>query len=124
MGGHTVAPHGHLGDLMSLFFNFRRREVSKNYLIHKQCRCWDSFIELFNSYELQMLFVTSVDLVKMTICLLLLACLVCMYYYLVCLGALRCKPEGRVFDALCCHWNFSLTSSFRPPCGPGGRLSL
>ena len=104
---------------MSLFFTFRRREVSKNYLIHKQCRSWDSLTELFNSYELQMLFITSVDLVKMTICLLLSEWLVFVYYCLVCLGALRCKPEGRMFDALCCHWNFSLTSSFRPPYDPG-----
>jgi len=26
---HSYKPHGHLGDLMSLFFTFRRREVSK-----------------------------------------------------------------------------------------------
>jgi hypothetical protein len=109
MGGHTVTPHGHLDDLMSLFFTFRRREVSKNHLLHKQCRSWDSLTELFNSYELQILFITSADLVKMTICLLLSTWLVFVYCYLRCLGALRCKSEGRVFDALCCHWSFSLT---------------
>ena len=32
---------------------------------------------------------------------------------------LRCKSEGRVFDSRWCHWNFSLTSSFRPHYGPG-----
>ena len=33
--------------------------------------------------------------------------------------ALRYKPEGRGFDSRWCHWNFSLTQSFRPHCGPG-----
>ena len=28
--------------------------------------------------------------------------------------ALRYKPEGRGFDSRMCHWNFSLTHSFRP----------
>jgi hypothetical protein len=32
--------------------------------------------------------------------------------------ALRYKPEGRGFDSRC-HWNFSLTKSFRPQYGPG-----
>ena len=29
------------------------------------------------------------------------------------------KPEGRGFDSQWCHWNFSLTSSFRPHYSPG-----
>jgi len=33
--------------------------------------------------------------------------------------ALRYKPEGRGFDSRWCHWNFSLTFSFRPHYGPG-----
>jgi hypothetical protein len=33
--------------------------------------------------------------------------------------ALRYKPEGRGFDSRWCHWDFSLTSSFRPHYGPG-----
>ena len=33
--------------------------------------------------------------------------------------ALRYKPEGRGFDSLWWHWNFSLTQSFWPHCGPG-----
>ena len=33
-------------------------------------------------------------------------------------GALRYKPEGRGFDSLWCHWNFSLTS-LGPYYGPG-----
>ena len=33
--------------------------------------------------------------------------------------ALRYKSEGRGFDSRLCHWNFSLTLSFRPHCGPG-----
>jgi len=33
---------------------------------------------------------------------------------------LRYKSEGRGFDAQWCHWNFSLTSSFRPHYGPWG----
>ena len=33
--------------------------------------------------------------------------------------ALRYKPEGRGFDSRWCHWNFSLTQSFWPHCGPG-----
>ena len=32
---------------------------------------------------------------------------------------LRYKPQGRGFDSRWCHWNFSLTSSFLPHCGPG-----
>ena len=32
--------------------------------------------------------------------------------------ALRYKP-GRGFDSRWCHWNFSLTQSFRPHYGPG-----
>jgi hypothetical protein len=28
--------------------------------------------------------------------------------------ALRYKPEGHGFDSRWCHWNFSLTQSFRP----------
>ena len=34
-------------------------------------------------------------------------------------GALRYKSEGRGFDSRWCHWNFSLTQSFRLHCGPG-----
>ena len=33
--------------------------------------------------------------------------------------ALRYKLEGRGFDSRWCHWNFSLTQSFRPHYGPG-----
>jgi hypothetical protein len=33
--------------------------------------------------------------------------------------ALRYKPEGRGFDSRCCHWNFSLTQSFRSHHGAG-----
>jgi len=33
--------------------------------------------------------------------------------------ALCNKPEGRGFVARWCHWNFSLTYSFRPHYGPG-----
>jgi len=33
--------------------------------------------------------------------------------------ALRYKSEGRGFDSLWCHCNFSLTLSFRPHYGPG-----
>jgi len=33
--------------------------------------------------------------------------------------ALRYNSEGRGFDSRCCHWNFSLTYSFRPHYGPG-----
>jgi len=33
--------------------------------------------------------------------------------------ALRYKPEGRGFGSRWCHWNFSLTKSFRPHYGPG-----
>ena len=33
--------------------------------------------------------------------------------------ALRYMPEGREFDFRWCHWNFSLTKSFRPNDGPG-----
>jgi hypothetical protein len=33
--------------------------------------------------------------------------------------ALRYKPKEREFDFRWCHWNFSLTYSFRPNYGPG-----
>jgi hypothetical protein len=33
---------------------------------------------------------------------------------------LRYKSEGRWFDSRMCHWNFSLTQSFRSHYGPGG----
>jgi hypothetical protein len=33
--------------------------------------------------------------------------------------ALRYKSEGHGFDSWWCHWNFSLTYSFRPQFGPG-----
>jgi hypothetical protein len=33
--------------------------------------------------------------------------------------ALRYKPEGRGIDFQWCHWNFSLTLSFRPHYGRG-----
>jgi hypothetical protein len=33
--------------------------------------------------------------------------------------ALRYKPEGRGIDFRWCHWNFSLTKSFRLNYGPG-----
>jgi len=33
-------------------------------------------------------------------------------------GALRYKPEGRGFDSRWCHWDFSLTESFRSHYGP------
>jgi len=33
--------------------------------------------------------------------------------------ALRYKLEGRGFDSRWCHWNFSLTLSFRPHYVPG-----
>ena len=33
--------------------------------------------------------------------------------------ALCYKPEGRWFDSRWCHWNFSLTQSFRSHYGPG-----
>jgi hypothetical protein len=32
--------------------------------------------------------------------------------------ALRYKPEGRGIDSRWCHWNFSLTLSFRSHYGP------
>jgi hypothetical protein len=32
---------------------------------------------------------------------------------------LRYQPTGRGFDSRWCHWNFSLTLSFRPHYGPG-----
>jgi hypothetical protein len=35
------------------------------------------------------------------------------------LVALRYKPEGGGFDSRWCHWNFSLTQSFRPHYDPG-----
>jgi len=31
----------------------------------------------------------------------------------------RYNPEGCGFDSRWCHWNFSLTQSFRPHYGPG-----
>ena len=37
--------------------------------------------------------------------------------------ALHYKSEGRGFDSRWCHWNFLLTQSFRPPCGPGVDLA-
>jgi hypothetical protein len=33
--------------------------------------------------------------------------------------ALRFKSERREFGSRRCHWNFSLTQSFRPHYGPG-----
>jgi lysozyme family protein len=33
--------------------------------------------------------------------------------------ALRYKLEGRGFDSRRCHWNASMTYSFRPHYGPG-----
>jgi hypothetical protein len=33
--------------------------------------------------------------------------------------ALRYKPAGRGFDSRRCHWNFSVTKSFRSHYGPG-----
>ena len=33
--------------------------------------------------------------------------------------ALRYKPEGRGFVSRWCHWNFSLTQTFRSHYGPG-----
>jgi hypothetical protein len=33
--------------------------------------------------------------------------------------ALRYKPTGRGFDSRWCHWNFSVTKSFRSHYGPG-----
>jgi hypothetical protein len=33
--------------------------------------------------------------------------------------ALRYKPDGRGIDSRWCHWNFSLTQSFRQHYGPG-----
>ena len=33
--------------------------------------------------------------------------------------ALHYKPEGHGFDSQWCHWNFSVTQSFRPHYGPG-----
>jgi len=33
--------------------------------------------------------------------------------------AMGYKPEGRGLDFGWCHWNFSLTKSFRPHSGPG-----
>ena len=32
---------------------------------------------------------------------------------------LRYKPAGRGFDSRWCHWNFSVTKSFRSHYGPG-----
>ena len=51
----------------------------------------------------------------------------CLFYLFQFLGhevtqfveELCCKPEGRAFDSRWCHWNFSLTQSFRPHYGPG-----
>jgi hypothetical protein len=36
---------------------------------------------------------------------------------------LRYKSEGRCFDSRWCHWNFSLTLSFRSHYGPGVDLA-
>jgi len=36
--------------------------------------------------------------------------------------ALLYKPEGRGFDSRLCHWNFSLTLSFRPHYEPAVEL--
>jgi hypothetical protein len=33
--------------------------------------------------------------------------------------AVRYKPAGRGFDSRLCHWNFSVTLSFRSHYGPG-----
>jgi hypothetical protein len=33
--------------------------------------------------------------------------------------ALHYKPAGRGFDSRCCHWNFSVTYSFRSHYDPG-----
>ena len=33
--------------------------------------------------------------------------------------ALRYKPAGSEFDSRWCHWNFSVTQSFRSHYGPG-----
>ena len=33
--------------------------------------------------------------------------------------ALCYKPAGRGFDSRLCHWNFSVTQSFRSHYGPG-----
>jgi hypothetical protein len=33
--------------------------------------------------------------------------------------ALGYKSDGRRFDSRWCHWNFSLTKSLQPHCGPG-----
>jgi hypothetical protein len=33
--------------------------------------------------------------------------------------ALNYKLAGRWFDSLWCHWNFTVTFSFRSYCGPG-----
>jgi len=41
----------------------------------------------------------------------------CWWRFLV--EALHYKPEGPGFDSRWCHWNFSLTLSFRPHYGPG-----
>jgi hypothetical protein len=35
------------------------------------------------------------------------------------IGALRYKREGHGIDSRWCHWNFSLTKSFRLHYGPG-----
>jgi hypothetical protein len=37
--------------------------------------------------------------------------------------ALRYKPEGRGIDFRWCHWNFSVTHSFRSHSGPGVDLA-
>ena len=41
------------------------------------------------------------------------------YYGGVVVKALRYKSAGRGFDSRLCHWNFSLTLSFRSHYGPG-----
>jgi len=34
-------------------------------------------------------------------------------------GGIALKTKGRGLESRCCHWNFSLTQSFRPHYGPG-----
>ena len=36
---------------------------------------------------------------------------------------LRYNPEIRGLDSRWCHWNFSLTQSFRPHYGPGVQIA-
>jgi hypothetical protein len=37
--------------------------------------------------------------------------------------AMRYNPEIRGRDSRCCHWNFSLTETFRPHYGPGVQIA-